>query len=75
MLVGSGTFFSWQLKDLKASLRKSPGKAGETEALELRGKCIVASQNFEKGDLVRKTETAKSEHHLEKDNSSTAGTS
>jgi hypothetical protein len=60
-------------------LEKTPGNGigkgndGETETTLLRGKCNVSCKNFEKGVLVRKTETTKSEHHLAKDSSSTAG--
>lgn len=50
------------------------GKVGDDEAKGLRGKCKVALRKFEKEVLVRRTEMAKSEHHLLKLIVSTAGT-
>ena len=50
LLVGSGTFFSWQLKRPEGILEKIPGKGGaKPKHRSSVGKCIVASQNFKKG--------------------------
>ena len=48
------------------------GNAGVNEAAKLRSKCKVARRIIEKGDLVRSTDTVKSEHHLAKERMSTA---
>ena len=48
------------------------GKAGDVEAMELRGRCMVDSKNLEKSERVRSTATAKNEHHLLKERESTA---
>ena len=59
-------------------LAKTPGNGmgkgnkGDTEASMPRCKCKVECRNFEKGDLVLKTEIAKNEHHLLKSRVSTA---
>ena len=47
------------------------GKAGDAETVLSRGKCKVERRKQLKGDLVRKTDKVKNEHHFENDREST----
>ena len=48
------------------------GNAGDDEATKPRSNCKVARRKIEKGDLVRSTDTVKSEYHLAKESMSMA---